>query len=75
MCFYYLANYVIPDVDLLVNDELIVLQQAKPFWVALFHLQNQKKTSFQNKLKLVLRCSPFGYFSNLDTAFSPVEKS
>jgi hypothetical protein len=36
MC--YLANYVIPDVDLLVNDELIVLQQAKPFWIALFHL-------------------------------------
>ncbi len=40
--FSYLANYVIPDIDLLVNDELIVLQQAKPFWIALFHLNKNK---------------------------------
>ena len=37
--FVYLADYVIPDVDLLVDDELVVLQQAEPLGVALLHLQ------------------------------------
>ena len=34
----YLVDDIVPDIDLLVYDELVILEHAEPLRVALFHL-------------------------------------